>query len=186
MIPLDKKTALVTGASRGIGEAAARALDAAGAKVILTGRTVRDLERVASDLEHDPLVIPFDLGLAGAGTRLAKAVLSRTGGVDVLLNNAGMAIKSSPEALKESELDKVFAVKFPITSHAHHRSWSGDDRTEWWLNYQCFVRCQPSGACRAHSLYSDQGSDRCGDTGACGRLGAPRAFESIPSTRESS
>ena len=112
MNTLNSKTALVTGASRGIGEAAARALDAAGARVVLTGRTVEDLERVAADLGNDPLVIPSDLSAAGAGTRFAESVLSGTGGVDILVNNAGMAIGGAPEALREIDLDHVFAVNF--------------------------------------------------------------------------
>ena len=106
------KTALVTGSSRGIGEAVARALDAAGARVILTGRTVADLQRVAADLRNDPLVLPADLRPSGGGTRLAEAVLSETGGVDVLVNNAGMAIGGVPEALSEADLELVFAVNF--------------------------------------------------------------------------
>lgn len=109
---LTSKTALVTGASRGIGEAAARALDAAGARVILTGRTVADLERVAAELGNDPLVMPADLRPAGGGTRLAESVLSATGGVDVLVNNAGMAIGGAPETLTESDLDLIIAVNF--------------------------------------------------------------------------
>ena len=109
---LTSKTALVTGASRGIGEAAARALDAAGARVILTGRTVADLERVAAELGNDPLVIPADLRPAGGGTRLAESVLAATGGVDVLVNNAGMAIGGAPETLTESDLDLIIAVNF--------------------------------------------------------------------------
>lgn len=109
---LTSKTALVTGASRGIGEAVARALDAAGARVVLTGRTVADLERVAAELENDPLVMPADLRPAGGGARLAESVLSATGGVDVLVNNAGMAIGGAPETLTESDLDLIIAVNF--------------------------------------------------------------------------
>ena len=112
MMVLASKTALVTGASRGIGEGVARALDAAGARVILTGRAVADLERVAADLGNDPLVIPADLSPAGAGTRLAEAVLSETAGVDVLVNNAGMAIGGAPEDLTEAELDLIVSVNF--------------------------------------------------------------------------
>ena len=109
---LAEKTALVTGASAGIGEALARALDAAGARVVVTGRSVERLERVAAALRNDPLVIPADLGEPGAGKRLAAAVLAETRGVDVLVNNAGMAIGGVPEDLDEAELDFIFAVNF--------------------------------------------------------------------------
>ena len=112
MNDLQFRTAVVTGASRGIGEATARALDAAGARVILSGRTVEDLNRVAADLRNDPLVLPADLHPVGAGTRLAEAVLARVERVDVLVNNAGMAIRGAPESLTEAELERIFAVNF--------------------------------------------------------------------------
>lgn len=60
MAELSGKIAVVTGASRGIGEASARALDAAGARVVLSGRTVSDLERVAAGLVNDPVVFASD------------------------------------------------------------------------------------------------------------------------------
>ena len=110
MTGLASKTVLVTGASRGIGEAAARGLDAAGARVVLTGRSASDLERVADDMANDPIVIPADLTPPGAGTDLARAVLAATGGVDVLVNNAGIPMRRTPEALTEAELDLVYAV----------------------------------------------------------------------------
>lgn len=110
MNALKSKTALITGASRGIGEAAARALDTAGARVVLTGRTLEDLERVAADLKNDPLIIRADLAPKGAGMDLAQAVLSETGGVDVLVNNAGIPVGGAPEALTEAELDHILAV----------------------------------------------------------------------------
>ena len=107
---LESRTALVTGSSRGIGEATAKALDKAGARVILTGRTVADLERVAAGLGNEPDVIPADLSEAGAGTRLAEAATSSVGGVDVLVNNAGFPIRGAPEMLDEAELDRILAV----------------------------------------------------------------------------
>ena len=110
MTTLRSKTALVTGASRGIGEAAVRALDAAGARLVLTGRSAGDLERVAAGLRNEPVVIPADLAPAGAGTDLARAVLAETGGVDVLVNNAGMPMRRTPDTLTEAELDLVYAV----------------------------------------------------------------------------
>ena len=110
MIDLTGRTALVTGASRGIGEASARALDRAGARVIVSGRTVEDLERLAGELAHDPVVITADLSARGAGTDLAQRVLDSTGGVDILVNNAGIPMRRTPEALTEDDVDAVFAI----------------------------------------------------------------------------
>lgn len=107
---LTGRIAVVTGASRGIGEASARALDAAGARVVLTGRTVDDLERVAADLTNDPVMIPADLAAAGAGTELANRVLAEVDGVDILVNNAGIPMRRTPEQLTEEDVDQVFSI----------------------------------------------------------------------------
>ena len=107
---LDGKVAVVTGASRGIGEASARALDAAGARVVLTGRTTSDLEHVAAELQHDPVVLTADLAPAGAGTDLARRILSEVDGVDVLVNNAGIPMRRTPEQLTEADFDLVFSI----------------------------------------------------------------------------
>jgi len=104
------KIAVVTGASRGIGEASARALDAAGARVVLTGRTVSDLNRVAKDLANDPVVLESDLAPARAGTELAERVLGAVEGVDVLVNNAGIPMRRKPEELTEEDFDLVFSI----------------------------------------------------------------------------
>ncbi len=107
---LDGKVAVVTGASRGIGEASARALDGAGARVVLTGRTTADLERVAAELQHDPVVLTADLAPAGAGTDLARRILNEVDGVDVLVNNAGIPMRRTPAQLSEADLDLVFSI----------------------------------------------------------------------------
>ena len=109
-IRLDGKVAVVTGASRGIGEASARALDAAGAQVVLTGRTTSDLENVAAELQHDPVVVTADLAPAGAGTDLARRILSEVDGVDVLVNNAGIPMRRTPAQLSEADFDLVFSI----------------------------------------------------------------------------
>jgi len=109
MIDLTGKIAVVTGASRGIGEASARLLDRAGARVVLTGRTVADLERVAADLT-DPVVLPADLAPPGAGTELAARMLAEVDGVDVLVNNAGIPMRRTPEQLSEADIDLVFSI----------------------------------------------------------------------------
>lgn len=107
---LEGRTALVTGATRGIGEASARALDSAGARVLLSGRTTEDLERVAADLTNDPLTFEADLAPAQAGTALAERVLEATGGVDILVNNAGIPMRRTPDVLTEDDVDLVFSI----------------------------------------------------------------------------
>ena len=109
-IRLDGKVAVVTGASRGIGEASARAMDAAGARVVLTGRTTSDLELVAAELQHDSVVLTADLAPAGAGTDLARRILDEVDGVDVLVNNAGIPMRRTPAQLTEADFDLVFSI----------------------------------------------------------------------------
>lgn len=110
MIDLQGKSALVTGASRGIGEAAAKTLDAAGARVILSSRNIGDISLVADQLSNDPQLLPADLAVAGAGTALAKQVVAEHGGVDILVNNAGIAMRRTPDELTEADVDEVFNI----------------------------------------------------------------------------
>lgn len=110
MFELNAKTAVVTGASRGIGEASARALDRAGARVVLSGRTVSDLERVAGGLSNDPVIVPADLSAPRSGAALAEAILAEVDGVDILVNNAGIPMRRNPDQLTEDDLDDVFSI----------------------------------------------------------------------------
>ena len=110
MHDLNDKIAVVTGATRGIGEASARALDAAGARVVLTGRTVSDLHRVAGELINDPVVLESDLSPPKSGTELAERVLEAVGGVDILVNNAGIPMRRTPDQLTEEDFDLVFSI----------------------------------------------------------------------------
>ena len=110
MHDLKDKVAVVTGATRGIGEASARALDAAGARVVLTGRTVSDLHRVAGELTNDPVVLESDLSPPRAGTELAERVIKAVGGVDILVNNAGIPMRRTPDQLTEEDFDLVFSI----------------------------------------------------------------------------
>ncbi len=89
--PVAGRVALVTGASRGIGAATAKALAAAGAHVVLTGRTVRDLEGV-EDAIHDTggtaTIAPLDLTESDSIGRLAAAIAQRWSKLDILVINA--------------------------------------------------------------------------------------------------
>ena len=83
-LALSHKTALVTGASRGIGLATARALAAEGVRVVGAARTITpELEAVAS------LSIAVDLSKPEGARRVVDTVLTETGGLDILVNNVG-------------------------------------------------------------------------------------------------
>ena len=84
------KRAVVTGASRGIGEAIARQLDRDGARVALVARSTDRVEAIATDLTNDPLVLPADLSEDGSVEQIAEAVLEAFGGLDVLVNSAAV------------------------------------------------------------------------------------------------
>ena len=101
------KTAVVTGASRGIGEAIVRQLDAAGARVALVARSADRLSAIAAELENDPLVIAADLSEADSVEQISSTVLGAFGGLDVLVNNAAVernqpASKVTGEAIDET------------------------------------------------------------------------------------
>jgi NAD(P)-dependent dehydrogenase (short-subunit alcohol dehydrogenase family) len=110
--PLLGRTALVTGASRGIGAAVARRLDAAGARVAVAARSGDDLRAVAGALRHDPVVLEADLGDAAAAAALGARATDALGGrVDVLVNNAGVFAAAGPSAaLTGAAIDALFAA----------------------------------------------------------------------------
>ncbi|MDI3308885.1 MAG: 3-oxoacyl-[acyl-carrier-protein] reductase [Acetobacteraceae bacterium] len=89
MFRLDGKTALVTGATGGIGAATARALHAQGAQVALTGRRAAELEALAAELGGRVLVAPADLADPAAPAALVETVEGKLGSLDILVNNAG-------------------------------------------------------------------------------------------------
>jgi 3-oxoacyl-[acyl-carrier protein] reductase len=89
MFDLTGKSALVTGATGGIGEAIARALHAQGASVAITGRREQELARVAASLGIRALAAPADLGDPGAPAALVENVEKELGSLDILVNNAG-------------------------------------------------------------------------------------------------
>jgi len=86
------RTALVTGASRGIGTLIARELAVHGGHVVLTGRSAADLKAVTAELTAtgaDVSFIPADLTQPGAAQALVQDIEREHGGIDLLVNNAG-------------------------------------------------------------------------------------------------
>lgn len=105
------RTAIVSGAGRGIGAAITAALDAAGARVALVARTESELLTTAATLTNDPVVIVADLGTPDGPSAAASAAVDAFGGrVDVLVNNAAMAIRKPSDELTVDEIDALLHV----------------------------------------------------------------------------
>ena len=108
------KIALVTGASRGIGAAAATALAAQGAHVVLTARTAKDLEAVEDAIFNaggNATIAPLDLTDGDNISRLAVAVTERWGKLDILVLNAAMLGTLSPvPAIDGAEFARLFTL----------------------------------------------------------------------------
>jgi 2-deoxy-D-gluconate 3-dehydrogenase len=93
-LSLDEKIAVVTGASRGLGQAAALALAEGGADIALLGRAEGELEKTADmvrELKRRAIVVKFDATAEDSIEAAAEAVVEKFGRVDVLVNNAGVA-----------------------------------------------------------------------------------------------
>ena len=90
----DGKTIWITGASSGIGEALAKAFAAEGAAVILSGRRVAELERVAGEIDGETLVLPFEATDYDALPGIVERAKAWRGSIDMLINNAGISQRS--------------------------------------------------------------------------------------------
>ena len=112
--PLQGRVALVTGASRGIGRAAALAFARAGAHVVALARTSGALEELDDEIrliEGSATLVPLDLTDAGGIEKLGPALLERWGKLDILLANAGVLGSLSPLGhVTDSDWAKVMDV----------------------------------------------------------------------------
>ncbi len=105
---LKGKTAIITGASSGIGQAAARLLVGEGVRVILTARRKARLEALAGELGKDAIVVPADLGDPAQVKALFAAAREHfDGGLDLLFNNAGLGYNGVFETSKPEEWEKT-------------------------------------------------------------------------------
>jgi uncharacterized protein len=105
-VELDGSTALLTGATGGLGQAIAKALDAAGARVLLSGRRTELLEEVRARLGDSAVSLPADLAEPGAAAELAE----RAGDVDVLVANAGLPGSGRLDGFTPDEIDRALDV----------------------------------------------------------------------------
>ena len=110
MFDLTGKRALVTGATGGIGGAIMRALHAQGATVGLSGRNEDKLRELGVELGERTQVFAADLSSAESVDALIKAATDGMGGIDILINNAGLTRDNLSLRMKPAEWDEVIAV----------------------------------------------------------------------------
>ena len=115
MFDLTGKTALVTGASGGIGGAIAQALHAAGATVALSGTRTAPLEALAAELGSRAHVLTCDLSDPASVEALPKSAAAAMGSVDILVNNAGITRDNLFMRMSDEEWQSVIDVNLTST-----------------------------------------------------------------------
>jgi len=111
MFDLSGKTALITGASGGIGGAIAKALHGQGAKVVLSGTRVEALEALKAELGGNSFIVQANLSDMASVEALPKAAEEAAGSsIDILVNNAGITRDNLFLRMKDEEWDQVIAV----------------------------------------------------------------------------
>jgi 3-oxoacyl-[acyl-carrier protein] reductase len=127
-IDLNGKTALVTGASRGIGEAIARALGAAGAHVLCAARSADRVRDIAAAIGN---ATPVELDIAAADVRDKVKALLEQRSIEILVNNAGITeddlfIRMKPEAwtnVLRTNLDSAFHITQEVVKKMIRARW---------------------------------------------------------------
>jgi 3-oxoacyl-[acyl-carrier protein] reductase len=115
MFSLTGKTALVTGATGGIGAAIARALHAQGATVGITGRNEEKLQALSAELQERVHIFIADLSTSEAADNLVKAAEEKMGQVDILVNNAGLTKDGLSMRMKDEDWQQVIDVNMTAT-----------------------------------------------------------------------
>ncbi|MBI1250327.1 MAG: 3-oxoacyl-[acyl-carrier-protein] reductase [Alphaproteobacteria bacterium] len=111
MFSLEGKTALVTGASGGIGSAIAKALDAQGARVALSGTRVEALEGVRATMAHDSPILPCSLSdTAAVDALIGQAETALGGRLDILVSNAGVTKDGLLLRMKDEDWQSVLKI----------------------------------------------------------------------------
>jgi 3-oxoacyl-[acyl-carrier protein] reductase len=110
MFNLSGKTALVTGASGGIGAEIARALHAQGATVALSGTRREALDSLAAEFSERVHVLPADLSDPDAAVALINAAEAAMGSVEILVNNAGLTKDGLAMRMSDADWSKVLDV----------------------------------------------------------------------------
>lgn len=131
MFDLTGKTALVTGASGGIGGAIAKALHDSGASVALSGTRTGPLEALRDSLGDRAHVTPADLGAPDGATQLAKDAEAALGQIDILVNNAGLTRDGLAMRMKEEDWNQVLSVNLTASFRLSQAVLRGMMKRRW-------------------------------------------------------
>ena len=110
MFDLTGMTALVTGASGGLGSSIAKALSAQGARLALSGSNAAKLEAFAKELGGDHVTLVCDLGNSEQVDQLVPRAVEALGQLDILVNNAGVTRDNLAMRMKDEEWDQVITI----------------------------------------------------------------------------
>lgn len=131
MYDSNDKSALVTGASGGIGSAIARKLHAAGAKVALSGTRQEPLERLAEELGERAYILPCNLSDMAAVEVLPKQAIETLGSLDILVNNAGITRDNLFMRMSDEEWQSVIDVNLTATMKLCKGALRGMMKSRW-------------------------------------------------------
>lgn len=131
MFDLTGKTALVTGATGGIGGAIARALHHQGATVALSGTRTDVLEALAHDLGERAFVCPADLSDPASVEALVPAAEAAMGSLDILVNNAGLTRDGLFMRMKDEDWDLVLRVNLDAAFRLSRSAIKGMMKRRW-------------------------------------------------------
>jgi len=117
-VKLKDKTAVITGAGRGIGRATAHALAREGCNIVLAAPEMEQIEAVAAEVRamgREALAVQTDIQHKSQVMALARAAFDRFSAVDILVNNAGVAIHNAIPNIKEEDWDWMMAINLKGT-----------------------------------------------------------------------
>ena len=105
-----RKTVILTGASRGIGEATVRQLDAGGARVVLVSRSKKKLNKIATELVNEALVVDCDLSADRSTDDIRDRVFEKFDRIDILVNNAAIERNEPAHRATAAAIDETLLV----------------------------------------------------------------------------
>ena len=131
MFDLEGKTALVTGATGGIGSAIARSLHSQGALVALSGRNEDRLRELADDMGERAKYFPASLDSPNSEADLFKNTERSLGGVDILVNNAGVTKDTLAMRMSDDDWSQVIDVNLTASFRLAKAALRGMMKTRW-------------------------------------------------------